>query len=273
MSPPLSIDDTLASLIVSTGSLDQTFSSSVITYTETVPNMTTTMTVTPTANDPTATITVNGGAVASGAPSRTVNLSVGSNTITVVVTAQNGAIKTYTITVTRLAISSDATLSSLTASIGALTSSGGNTYTASVIYTVTSLTVTPTANNQYYSSITVNGTGVTSGSASGNINLTVGNNTITVVVTAQDGTTTSTYTITVTRAAISSDATLSSLTISNGTFLGSAFTNGSIIIGATFGPNALDSIIVSNGTITLSGIGISMTTSEPRLDVMGGGLL
>ena len=66
---------------------------------------------------------------------------------------------------------------------------------------------------------------------------------------------------------------INSGTISNGTFLGSAFTNGSIIIGATFGPNALDSIIVSNGTITLSGIGISMTTSEPRLDVMGGGLL
>ena len=266
MSPPLSIDDTLASLIVSTGSLDQTFSSSVITYTETVPNMTTTMTVTPTANDPTATITVNGGAVASGAPSRTVNLSVGSNTITVVVTAQNGAIKTYTITVTRLAISSDATLSSLTASIGALTSSGGNTYTASVIYTVTSLTVTPTANNQYYSSITVNGTGVTSGSASGNINLTVGNNTITVVVTAQDGTTTSTYTITVTRAAISSDATLSSLTISNGTFTfngGTSYTTsvGNSVSSVTIIPTANNqyySSITVNGTPVTSG-----TSSNP----------
>jgi small neutral amino acid transporter SnatA (MarC family) len=48
----------------------------------------------------------------------------------------------------------------------------------------------------------VNGTIVTSGSASGAIPLNVGPNTITVLVTAQDGTTTQSYTITVTRAAV-----------------------------------------------------------------------
>jgi hypothetical protein len=47
--------------------------------------------------------------------------------------------------------------------------------------------------------VTVNGTPVTSGSASGAINLNVGPNTITVVVTAQDAST-KTYTVVVTRA-------------------------------------------------------------------------
>src|SRR5690606_34014361 len=50
--------------------------------------------------------------------------------------------------------------------------------------------------------ITVNGTAVTSGNASGAIALNVGSNTITTVVTAQDGTTTKTYTVTVNRANI-----------------------------------------------------------------------
>ena len=48
--------------------------------------------------------------------------------------------------------------------------------------------------------VTVNGTTVASGSASGAISLSVGSNTITTVVTAQDGVTTSTYTVSVTRA-------------------------------------------------------------------------
>ena len=46
----------------------------------------------------------------------------------------------------------------------------------------------------------MNGVAVTSGTASGSIALAVGANTITTIVTAQDGTTTHTYTITVTRA-------------------------------------------------------------------------
>jgi gliding motility-associated-like protein len=47
--------------------------------------------------------------------------------------------------------------------------------------------------------VTVNGSTVTSGSASGPIALSVGSNTITTIVTAQDGTTSRTYVITLTR--------------------------------------------------------------------------
>jgi len=100
-------------------------------------------------------------------------------------------------------ISSDATLSNLVSSAVALTPAFAPStinYTSSVANAVTSTTVTPTATNAN-STIKVNNITVASGSASSAINLNVGSNTITTVVTAQDGTTTKTYSITVTRAA------------------------------------------------------------------------
>ena len=62
-------------------------------------NSVSSITVTPTTQDSTATIKVNGIAVTSGQVSQPINLKVGTNTITVVITAQSGATKAYTITV------------------------------------------------------------------------------------------------------------------------------------------------------------------------------
>jgi LPXTG-motif cell wall-anchored protein len=98
--------------------------------------------------------------------------------------------------------STDASLSALTLSEGALSpdfASGTDDYTASVGNSVSSVTITPTASHSG-ATITVNGNSVTSGAASGEIALNVGENTIEIEVTAQDGTTTNTYTVTVTRA-------------------------------------------------------------------------
>ncbi len=207
-------------------------------------------------------------AVASGAPSQAINLNVGDNTITVVVTAQDGSTtKTYTITVTR-ALSSNADLSNLTVSQGTLTpafAAGTTFYTDSVSNSVTSMTVAPTLADAT-ASITVNGTAVASGSASPAINLNVGSNTITVVVTAQDVFTAKTYTITVTRAT-SSNADLSNLTVSQGT-LTPAFAAGTTsytdsvansVTGMTVTPTASDTsaTIRVNGTIVASGAAIS----------------
>jgi predicted nucleic acid-binding Zn ribbon protein len=100
-------------------------------------------------------------------------------------------------------VSTDATLSDLAISEGTLSSAfaaATTSYTVSVENAVTSVTVTPTVNDSG-ATVTVNGNAVTSGSASGAIILSEGSNTITVVVTAEDGTTTESYTITVTRAA------------------------------------------------------------------------
>ena len=59
------------------------------------------LTVTPTAADGNATIAVNDTAVTSGSASSAIAINVGPNTIKVVITAEDGAKKTYTITVTR----------------------------------------------------------------------------------------------------------------------------------------------------------------------------
>ncbi|MDP4061794.1 hypothetical protein RBLE17_15480 [Rhodobacteraceae bacterium LE17] len=94
--------------------------------------------------------------------------------------------------------SSDATLSALALSQGSLSpsfASGTLAYTASVVHSVNSLIVTPTTNDDN-ATATVNGA-----SAATPVTLAVGSNTVTVQVTAQDGTTTQSYTVTVTRAA------------------------------------------------------------------------
>jgi len=103
---------------------------------------------------------------------------------------------------TAVDLTTDANLSNLAISSGTLSptfAADTTEYTASVGSDVNSLIVTPTIE---YSGATVkvNGTSVTSGSASQAISLSSGTNTIPVVVTAADGTTTKTYTITVTKA-------------------------------------------------------------------------
>jgi uncharacterized protein with beta-barrel porin domain len=190
------------------------FSSGTTSYTAAVGNAVTAITVTPTVTESHATVTVNGSAVTSGSPSGSISLVVGANTITTVVTAQDGTTtQTYTVVVTRAAaLSSVATLSSLALSSGTLSpvfASGTTSYTASVGNAVTAITVTPTV-TESHATVTVNGTLVTSGSPSGSISLAVGANTITTVVTAQDGTTTQTYTVVVTRGQAAPTLALSS---------------------------------------------------------------
>ncbi|HWK50137.1 MAG TPA: cadherin-like beta sandwich domain-containing protein, partial [Steroidobacter sp.] len=99
---PASTDATLSGLAPSAGTLDPAFAPGVTHYAMTVPAATSTITVTPTAADTRATLTVNGMATSSGAASAPITLSVGSNTITVVSTAEDGiTTASYTIAVTR----------------------------------------------------------------------------------------------------------------------------------------------------------------------------
>jgi PKD repeat protein len=234
----------LSNLVVSTGTLAPVFAAATIAYTMSVANATSSMTVTPTVADATATITVNSVAVTSGAASGSIALAIGSNTITTIVTAQNGTTKTYTITVNR-AGSNNANLSNLIVSTGTLApvfATGTITYTMSVPFTTSSMTLTPTVSDAT-ATIKVNTITVASGSVSGLIALAVGSNTLTTVVTAQDGTTTKTYTITVTRAAASTNANLSNLVVSTGT-LSPVFS--SATVGYTMSvPNATSTMTVT----------------------------
>ena len=92
----------LSDLAASAGPLSPAFDPGTTTYTVNVPFTTTSTTVTPTAADAGATITVDGNPVASGNPSGSISLNVGNNIITTVVTAADTTtMKTYTINVIR----------------------------------------------------------------------------------------------------------------------------------------------------------------------------
>ena len=305
-------DASLSGLVLSDGNLSPVFASATTNYTATVANAVDDLTVTPTATDAGASITVGGNAVSSGAASGLIMLSVGDTSITVVVTAEDGSTETYTITVTREAAptaaisstsppslteanlngatltvtlmnteyqasltagqftlsaapsgvtvasvvrtdannavltlafngtdfdvdatlsvtvaaaahtgagnlttatvpvmavveSNDASLSGLVLSEGGLSpvfDSATTNYTATVANAVENLTVTPTATDRTGATIIVGSNEVDSGMASGMIALGVGDTSIPVVVTAEDGSTMMTYTITVTREAV-----------------------------------------------------------------------
>jgi Cadherin-like beta sandwich domain/Fibronectin type III domain len=232
----------LSSLVASAGTLTPAFAAATTAYTVSVPNATTSITLTPTLSDATATVRINGAVVASGSASAPVSLNVGANTIAAVVTAQNGTTRTYTLTVTRGA-NTNANLSSLVASAGTLTpafTAATTAYAVSVPNATTSITLTPTLSDAT-ATVRINGAVVASGSASAPVSLNVGANTIAAVVTAQNGTT-RTYTLTVTRGA-NTNANLSSLVASAGT-LTPAFTAATTAYTVSV-PNATTSITLT----------------------------
>ncbi len=104
----LSSDATLSALALSSGTLSPAFASTTTGYTDSVDNSTGSITVTPTSNESHASIAVNNTPVTSGSASQAVTLNVGSNTVTVLVTAQDNSTKTYTVTVTRPAAPAEA---------------------------------------------------------------------------------------------------------------------------------------------------------------------
>ena len=229
----------LSSLVVSAGELSPAFASGTLSYSLTAPSGTASLTVTPTAIDAHAksiTISQDNGApaeVASGHASVALMVpefgSFAPSTVTITVTAQDGTTsKSYILNLTRRG-SSDASLSSLVVGAGELSpafASGTLSYSVTVPFRTDSLTVTPTATDAHVKSIAVKqDTGspveVASGHASGALTVPVlGNSsTINLVVTAEDGRTTQTYKVALTRAN-AKDASLFSLVESSGLLTG-----------------------------------------------------
>ena len=205
----------LTALAISAGSLTPAFAQSTNAYTATVPNSSSSITVTATVGNPFSAITVNGTRVTSGQASAALPLVVGANTITINVTEGN-VLNAYTIIVTRQpgAMLSGLTAQSGISSIPLLPTPFASTtlaYSTSGGFDISSIALTPTE-GQAGSTITVNGTTVASGSASGAISLNVGDNTIPVVVSANG--VSQTYTVKVTRA---DSSYLSALTVQSGT--------------------------------------------------------
>ena len=218
-----SSDATLKSIVLSTATnLVFATGPSDFNYTTSVSPGTATLTVEPTTNDANAKVTVNGTLVPSGSSSGQITLNgIVTTTINLVVTAQDGTVLTYSIVVSETG-SNNAFLDALTVSTGnnlivSQTGTGNYNYTTTVSPTVNSLAVIPTTADQT-ATVAVNGVAVTSGSASGQIALPTATTVINVVVTAQDGTTQLTYSITVSKTG-SNTSTLSSIVLNPNTAL------------------------------------------------------
>ena len=97
----LSSNANLSGLTISTGTLTPEFNSDTAAYSASVSSSVSAVTVNPVTSDGNAMVKVNDQEVNSGQDSQTINLDVGNNTITVLVTAQDATVKTYTIIVNR----------------------------------------------------------------------------------------------------------------------------------------------------------------------------
>ena len=220
-----STDATLSDLVVNDGNMDLTlmpgFASSTIAYMASVGTAVTEVTVTPTPNDSGATIEYLDASdmtlddADTGVTGHQVAVAVGDTVIKVKVTAADGnTTQTYTVTVKRPApAGSDATLSALAVKDGSrnLTlrpgfAPGTTSYRVWVVNDVAEVTVTPTPNDADAAIDWLDGSNMTlddAGAGAGQqVTLDEGDNVVKVKVTAKDGNTTRTYTVTVTRRAV-----------------------------------------------------------------------
>ena len=238
----------LSSLSVTGYTISPAFNKNTTSYSLTVPNDVSSVTVNATKESAKATLTGTGNK----------NLSVGANNISVVVTAENGNKRTYTITVTRQSAiqkSSDNSLKDLSVpgyTLSPAFSKDNLDYTLKVPNDATKIDVKAITNNEKSSVKVV-----------GNTDLKVGENVVTVEVTAEDGSK-KTYKITVTREeekknepVLDSDATLSKLNV-GGYILSPAFNKNKFSYSITV-PSNVDNLTVqaiassSKAKVTISG--------------------
>ncbi|PKE29589.1 autotransporter domain-containing protein [Rahnella sp. AA] len=172
------------------------------------------------------------------------------------ITTSHGYLSPLTVSCTSAtSASTDASLSALSASQGSLSpafSSGTSSYNVVVANSVTRISLTPTTRNNT-ATVTVNGVSVTSGSASGAVALSEGNNTLSVVVTAGDGTTTSAYTVVVQRSGLApvagSDSTSVAFNSSNNAIT-LPLSGGTATSVAVTSPPAHGSVVITGTTAT-----------------------
>ena len=244
----VSTDATLSGLTLEDASdnspigLDQTFASGTTSYTASVGYSVNRITIRPTSEKYASIVWLDASSspIADADPHKRgqqVSLNVGSNTIKLKVTAEDTVTtRTYTLTVTRAAtISTDATLSGLTlewptddspVALNETFASATTSYSATVAHGVNRITIRPTKNHGQASIAFRKASDRTiadadTGKAGQQVSLRVGANTIRVRVTAEDGATVRTYTLTVTRArrvrpTVLLDTTLSVRSYSNG---------------------------------------------------------
>ncbi|HEX7037557.1 MAG TPA: cadherin-like beta sandwich domain-containing protein [Pseudomonadales bacterium] len=196
-------DEGLEDLQISAGELEPPFEPDVFEYTAEVPNDVTSLTVTATAEDSGSTIEVNGTPVDSGAAGPPIALAVGETTITIAVIAEDGDEETYTLRVTRLPPPSDnpalAELTLTAAPLDQIFDGEITSYTASTGFFGVSTRVIAVP-EEPRATLELEGEPLDAGEPSAPVPLAVGENRIELEVTAEDGSQSRTYEVTVERA-------------------------------------------------------------------------
>jgi gliding motility-associated-like protein len=269
-------DATLSNVNVSAGSL--AFSGGTTSYTVNVDNTVNTFNITPFINNSFATATISFGAatpaaITSGQVSSNFTLSTGNNVITILVTAQDGITQqTYTLNIFR-AYSADASLANLNVTNGGSLdqsfNSGTTGYTATISGTSRSIDITASPTSSA-ASITINGSAVSNGGTK-TVSLSVGSNTIPIVVTAEDKTTTQTYTVSINRPA----STNTNLTIASNVSGGNQTftTNGGQWASGV--PYSVSYIVVTpsttvGSTFLVNGIAVAAGTASQQIPLAPG---
>ena|GEM_PF-532234 len=263
----------LSQLLVSAGSVVPAFDPSVQNYTVSVANSTDTIQITPTTADAGATLKVNDEAVISGHSSSPIQLQVGSNVISVAVTAADSTTKTYSVTVIR--VSNNALLANVFADQGTLTPVFNTTqlqYSLDVTNPITSVNLYMSKAD---SQATLTVTGAVYSTVTGGVyaytvpSLAVGANPVDIQVTAQDGTANH-YQILVNRAPNpNGNANLSGLTLSSGV-LNPVFAPGQNVY-SSYVDYSVSSLTVtgnvydSGATMTVNGV--SMASGQPSAPI------
>jgi len=191
----------LTSLKLTSGTLSPTFNQGVYEYTATVDNSVTSIGITPVAVDTTATITINGKEIPSGATSPSISLDEGANVINVKVTDTNDDSKTYVLTITRKYPKSNGNLSSLSVTDGTMSPTFDPEtylYSVKVARNIEKVKIKFTAQNDKVK-IKIGDNEYTSGQQSDYINLDLGANLVQVLVTAEDGKSIITYKLSIIR--------------------------------------------------------------------------
>jgi hypothetical protein len=262
----------LASLILGDNvGFTPAFSRDVEVYSAEVPYAIAQLTIRPTAESEYARITIDGRTYPARNAAAAVPLRAGEiNAIGIVVTAEDGVTtRTYTLNVERGEPDRDSSLAGLTV--------GGDTvltpefspditgYRISIPYQPEDLTFTP-ATNSPVATVTIQGKPVSSGSESAPIEL--GEELVTsadIVVTAQDGTTTTTYTVTIQRAEPDRDSSLSAIGINEGASVSPGFTKNITAYEISI-PNTMDTVTLtpqaSSAVATVSVAGKTVPTGE-----------
>ncbi|RYE14370.1 MAG: cadherin-like beta sandwich domain-containing protein, partial [Sphingobacteriales bacterium] len=197
-------DVTLASLKVSKGIISPLFSPATSTYTVPMGSSDTTITVTPVAVDPTATITVGINTISNANPSASQHLNSGNNTVNIRVTAADGiTTKLYSVR-PNVPSAANANLYNILLSKGSVSpvfTAANTTYSAAVSYATSTIDIHPLSLEKA-AIIKVNGNTLDSTHIAAGQNLIVGDNIFTIIVKASDvSSVIKTYTLTINRAA------------------------------------------------------------------------